>query len=597
MHPLLRALVHRRMSAARRRACHAALAAVLPPGASLRAWHAASAATEPDESIAAPLAAAAEGFGSRGGHLAAAQALTRAAALTPDADLRAERLLAAGQAAHFSGRAQWALELLDASATAAVAERTRLAIDFERLCVETHVIGVDDLGARFQRLGERLAPLDPPLAVDAMLQAVVEASISGDNRVLEQAAAGFGLIDRGALPGKLAAHADAGRLYAALASGSAAQRASAEAELVALVTGDPETYGEPMVAQMLVLIERFDVAEPLVARLCEALLQRGDLLRLTPTLWTRAALEYRIGQWGAAAASFAEARRIGEAGEHADSAVPIACGVALLGAARGERTIVEELARVEPLARKYRYGTFNEWAGSALGLLELSLGQPAAAIPHLERARDWEPVRRAVPLAYHCSWPTDLAEAYALAGRHEEATAAIGELRRYAAESDRPSLTAAVARLEGLLAPDDAFEALFRAALDRYPAARHPFDEARTRLALGRRLRRARRVTDARAELEQARAAFVELAAAPWVRQVDVELGAGAQTGAGHDALTTQERQVAEVVAAGASNKEAAAQLYLSPKTIEAHLSRIYRKLGVTSRTQLAARWDELSQG
>ena len=127
--------------------------------------------------------------------------------------------------------------------------------------------------------------------------------------------------------------------------------------------------------------------------------------------------------------------------------------------------------------------------------------------------------------------------------------------------------------------------------------SRDPFGEARTRLALGRRLRRARRVADARGELEIARERFAELRAEPWVRQVEVELGAGSQIGAGHDQLTVQERQVAEVVAGGASNKEAAAQLYLSPKTIEAHLSRIYRKLGISSRTQLAARWDELSGG
>jgi DNA-binding CsgD family transcriptional regulator len=155
-----------------------------------------------------------------------------------------------------------------------------------------------------------------------------------------------------------------------------------------------------------------------------------------------------------------------------------------------------------------------------------------------------------------------------------------------------------------VLGDDDTAEATFRQALARHEDAGQPFEEARTRLCLGEHLRRRRRTAPAREELAQARRCFARLGAAAWLARADAELrAAGTRTPArerGPDPvaraahggpaarrLTPQELQVALVVAGGATNAEAAVQLFLSPKTIEYHLSNAYRKLGIRSRAEL----------
>ena len=153
---------------------------------------------------------------------------------------------------------------------------------------------------------------------------------------------------------------------------------------------------------------------------------------------------------------------------------------------------------------------------------------------------------------------------------------------------------AVAARCRGLLADDSTYESLFRNAVQLH-GDEDPYERARTQLCLGRRLRHSRRRADARAELQLALAQFESLGAAPWAEQTRRELRA---TGAAPTAtpsgsltsLTPQELHVALVVAGGATNKEAAASLFISTKTVEFHLSNVYRKLGIRSRTELARR-------
>jgi DNA-binding CsgD family transcriptional regulator len=192
-------------------------------------------------------------------------------------------------------------------------------------------------------------------------------------------------------------------------------------------------------------------------------------------------------------------------------------------------------------------------------------------------------------------WAPDLIEAYVRAGRREEASAMLSSFEREAESSGSVWATATVLRCRGLLAPDDAFEHEFASAIvlhDRLPS---PFEKSRTELCLGERLRRARRRSEARLHLRSALQRFERLGAEPWAERARAELRASGETlrgreGGGANELTPQELQVAMLVAEGATNREAGAALFLSPKTIEAHLGRIYRKLDVRSRTELAAR-------
>jgi DNA-binding CsgD family transcriptional regulator len=152
---------------------------------------------------------------------------------------------------------------------------------------------------------------------------------------------------------------------------------------------------------------------------------------------------------------------------------------------------------------------------------------------------------------------------------------------------------AAAARCRGLLAAEDGFEVEFSRALELHARTPTPFERARTELCLGERLRRAKRRAEAREPLRTALTTFERLGAASWTERARTELAATGETARRRDPyaaeqLTPQELQVALVVARGATNKEAGAALFLSPKTIETHLGRVYRKLNVRSRTELA---------
>ena len=190
-------------------------------------------------------------------------------------------------------------------------------------------------------------------------------------------------------------------------------------------------------------------------------------------------------------------------------------------------------------------------------------------------------------------WRPDLVEAYAHAGRREEAEAALVTLEHEADSADSEWAHGTAERCRGLLAPEAEFEAHFATALEVQTGASAAFDRARTELCLGERLRRANRRVDARTALRRSLVAFERVGAAPWAERAQAELKATGETARRRDVslslqLTPQELQVALIVAGGATNREAAAALFLSPKTVEFHLGHVYRKLNVRSRSELA---------
>jgi DNA-binding CsgD family transcriptional regulator len=190
-------------------------------------------------------------------------------------------------------------------------------------------------------------------------------------------------------------------------------------------------------------------------------------------------------------------------------------------------------------------------------------------------------------------WAQDLTEAYLRMGRVREAEATLEVLERQARQTGRALAHAAAERCRGLLAADKQVEANFQRALTWHDRVACPFERARTELCFGERLRRARRRSDAREPLRRALAGFEALAAAPWLDRTSAELRATGErarrrTPETADRLTPQELQVAQLIAGGATNREAAAALFVTPKTIESHLGHVYRKLGVRSRVELA---------
>jgi DNA-binding CsgD family transcriptional regulator len=192
----------------------------------------------------------------------------------------------------------------------------------------------------------------------------------------------------------------------------------------------------------------------------------------------------------------------------------------------------------------------------------------------------------------------DLVEAYVRSGRREDAQHALVTLETRAKRTGRICALATASRCRGLLADGSDIDDAFRAALDWHRRTTVPFEQARTELCYGELLRRQGRRVDAREQLRAALPTFERLGAEPWAARARAELAATGERLRSPEArltdeLTSQELQVALIVATGVTNKEAAAALFLTPKTIEFHLGKIYRKLGVRSRTALARRLAE----
>jgi DNA-binding CsgD family transcriptional regulator len=266
---------------------------------------------------------------------------------------------------------------------------------------------------------------------------------------------------------------------------------------------------------------------------------------------------------------------------------------ALIAAHRG-RVEAARAGAERDLAEAEAMGIRISVSGSAwiLGFLELSLGDPSAALAHLRRSYELrssfmlEPAQR-LELG-------DFLEALVGVGELDEAEDVIATWTERANGLDRASVLAVLARSSGLLRAargdlEGAF-ASFEDALREHASTEEPFQHARTLLALGATQRRAKRRAAARATLEEALAAFERLAAPLWADKARADLGRIGGRAASRGDLTENERRIAELVAEGHTNREVAVALFVSEHTVEGALTRVYRKLGVRSRGELAVR-------
>jgi DNA-binding CsgD family transcriptional regulator len=236
-----------------------------------------------------------------------------------------------------------------------------------------------------------------------------------------------------------------------------------------------------------------------------------------------------------------------------------------------------------PVQSLYNVPAGPDVADYALALLDLGSGRWNDALDRLEGMGD--PALAIVTLP-------DRIEAAVRAGRHDAAQTALETLEACVSRSRALCSPARLAACRALVAAGEDAAAHFEDALTLDTGAR-PFDRARIQLLYGEHLRRSRRRAEARTQLRAALTAFEELRADPWAERVRTELRASGETARKRDSstlaeLTPQEVQVAGFVAQGLSNKEVASRLFLSPRTIDAHLRNVFAKLQVTSRTQLA---------
>ena len=311
-----------------------------------------------------------------------------------------------------------------------------------------------------------------------------------------------------------------------------------------------------------------------------------------PQLLSYVALQQtQSGEWAEAQAGYDEAIRLArETGQRVVLGIALAWLAKLearLGRDDETRTHVDEALR---LARDHGVALVEIWSQAALLELELGLGN----LEGLARADEQQAVIDRRGLADVDQHPAaDRIELLLRLGRVDEATEASAAFSLAAAQKGQPWSLARAARCRALLAAGEEIDDRFEEALALHEQTPDVFEPARTRLAYGARLRRAGHRLRAREHLRAALGAFDALGAGPWAELARVELAATGETARRRDPstldeLTPQELKVALLLAAGKTTREAAAALFLSPKTIEYHLRNAYRKLGVRTREELA---------
>ena len=596
-HPLLRAVAYRTLSAAERRVAHLAVAETIGAHGSRirRAWHMASAVVEVDEHVATLLEDAGSDARACAAPAAAGAALRKAAHLSPQREDRVRRLLTGARDFHLAGRAEEGVAMLEEAARNTSDPlirsdvehlRARLVL-FSSPCTLTR----DALTAQ----ADQVAGADPLRAASLLLDASMASVLAGQpRRALELAQRAHPGVPA---PGPLRLWADhcLGVALLLCGHGPAAEPLLESASPLMHVEDLPmDGYAAVGASVLNNWRERHGDALTMLGRIVERARRESALTVLPYALAGMADAAFHLGDWVLAYAAATEsvelAEEVGQSCELAHSLVRLAQVEAGQGRAEACRT---HLDRAEALAADLDIGSLRTLAGTTRGLLELGLGRTQAAIPIL---RDTGRFSLASGLCEPgvSMWAGDLAEAYARAGAPDEAQAALTVLEDHATANRRGAALAVVARLQGLLADSGDYAERFAEALEWHSRRPLPFEEARTRLCLAERLRRDRQRTAARAELQSALGTFERLGAAPWAQRARLELraagGAPAEDGDGDGAaeLTPQELRIARLVAEGATNREAAADLFLSPKTVEVHLTRAYRKLGVRSRTELA---------
>jgi DNA-binding CsgD family transcriptional regulator len=345
----------------------------------------------------------------------------------------------------------------------------------------------------------------------------------------------------------------------------------------------------------LLYTDEFDQARHLLQAEAARALEHGNIDARSDALLLLTELEIWTGNWALADQYASECLELARQLDTSNGEPIALYGRALVDAHLGRVEAAREAAeRGSALAAAIGDETFRVLNEHVLGFLELSVGDPARAHARLGPLVG---ALHTMGVGEPTAFPVlpDAIEALISLGELDQAEPLIEELHAQGRALDRAWALATAARCRGLLAaargdPQDALAHLQR-ALQEHQRVPRPFELARTLRAQGMVLRRDKHKTAAKAALEQALGIFERLGALLWVEATKAELGrVGLRPAAPVDAsgITAAEARVAELVAAGRTNREVAGELFMSPKTVEAHLSRIYRKLGVRSRAELA---------
>jgi DNA-binding CsgD family transcriptional regulator len=598
-HPLARSAVYTGAGPPERRDAHAALAAALPDrDADRRAWHLAAAAVGPDRAAASALAQAGERARARSAYSVAAAAFERGARLAPSDEARAGLLCDAAESASLAGAWERAPALLDDAARCAANGDLAVRIDYLSGQIALRRGPVMDGYRLLVGAAERVVDSDPEAAVVMLAQAVHGAFYAADTAAMLAAADRASAIAEreGSRRGRFFAAMSQG--IALVAAGQGESGAGAVRGAVRILEESDELRDDPLLAPWAALgplfLREAEAGRGLVERALERARARTAVGVLPFLLHHLARDLATTDQWPASAAGYDEAIRLArESGQRAELAAALA-GLAWLEARQGrEADCRAHAAEGATLCGELGLGFYGVWTIQARGDLELGLGHAAEALGLYST--------QLAAMAEHGIADVDLSpapeqvDACLRLGRRDEARATADAFAAAAEAKGQPWALARAARCRGQLAAT-AGEAdeCFAEALALHARTPDAFELGRTRLAYGIRLRRERKRVRARSELRSALEIFEALGARPWAEQANAELAASGETVRRRDAstldeLTPQELQIARLLASGQTTREAAAAVFLSPKTVEYHLHHVYLKLGINSRKALAA--------
>jgi DNA-binding CsgD family transcriptional regulator len=593
-HALARSAIYADAPPQERRDAHRALAGALPDrDVDRRAWHLASAAIGPDDAASAALEQAGVRARDRSAYAAAAAAFERAGRLTLDSERRARLFLAAADAGWLAGQADRAGKLLDAAR--------------ENTTDPSMTVSIDELAGE---IAMRRGPVmrghailtaaatraDPERAVAMLSNAATACFYAGNPGEMLAVASRA----KAALP----AHASVkARFLAATAlgmarilGGNAAAGADAIHEAIEHVESAPELHDDlrllPWLTIGAIFLRESGVGRSLLEHPLKIAREHAMVGALPLVLVLLARDQATTDRWAVAEATYREAIELARETDQRTDLVFGLSGQAWLQARRGRERACREAA-AEAMALSVQTGTrlHEVWATAAIGELELGLGNAAQAAEQFDRQRQL--LAELAITDVDLSPAAELVDAYIRLGRGQEAAEVTAELTAAANAKAQPWSLARAARCRGLVAPDADITVHFERALRHHEQTPDAFEKARTQLAYGERLRRARNRVLARKELRDAIEVFERLDARPWAERARTEMAATGENVRRRDPstvdeLTPQELQIGLLLASGKTTRETAAALFLSPKTIEYHLRHVYQKLGIHSREELA---------
>lgn len=592
-HPLVRSVVYRSATPAERRDVHLALADVTDPEVDpdRRAWHRALAATGPDEAVAMELEKSAGRALSKGGLAAAAAFLEESAALTPDPARRVRRSLDAAEAKVHAGAFDDAAALVSAASGGPLGEAERAKIDLLRAEMSFAANRGNEALPQLLAAARRLERLDVRLARDTYLDTLSAALFAGRLSMGIGAPQVAEAVRRCPLPPSPHKGDTLLQGLAVLFTDGYAPAAPRLRQAVREFADQDLTLDEALRSAWLAAATAASLWDDacwnvLTRRHLDVARQTGALSALPLALTTRAVVNLFTGDLDQAASLVNEARLLVEA--TGSTLAPY--GEAGLLALQGNAAVAEPLIQRcldDVIARGEGVGVnMLLWTRSVLCN---GLGRYGEALRAAEVAAV-NPLELGPP-----KWAlTELVEAGVRSGNTRAASAAFDELSALTCASGTDWALGIEASRRALLNKGAVADELYREGIDRLSRTTVPLELARARLLYGEWLRREGRRVDARAQLRTSHEALSAMGAGAFAERARLELLATGEkvrrrTVEGPGELTAQEAHIAGLAAQGLTNPEIGAALYISPRTVEWHLRKVFSKLGVTTRRELRA--------